>query len=147
MQPPHAQVVEAAAQKLMMDETTNATERFTQALQLDELNLEANAGALEAQIMAGELEEAAGQVGSRRRRRRGGDGEGAGVAVHRGAFKGGGVIRYVRAQGLRTRGGEGRARGEGLHAAAGLVGPKAEVSTRECGMRRCAAHGGRAVAA
>ncbi|PNW81978.1 hypothetical protein CHLRE_06g268800v5 [Chlamydomonas reinhardtii] len=57
-----AYVVEAAAQKLMMDETTNATERFTQALQLDELNLEANAGALEAQIMAGELEEAAGQI-------------------------------------------------------------------------------------
>ncbi|KAG2502129.1 hypothetical protein HYH03_000619 [Edaphochlamys debaryana] len=55
-------VVESAQQKLMMEEMTNATERFTQALQLDELNLEANAGSLEAQILAGELDEASGQI-------------------------------------------------------------------------------------
>ncbi|GLC77752.1 hypothetical protein PLESTB_000959000 [Pleodorina starrii] len=63
LKPDHAQyVVEAASQKLLMDEVTNAAERFSQALQLDELNLDANAGALEAQIMGGELEEAAGQI-------------------------------------------------------------------------------------
>ncbi|KXZ45770.1 hypothetical protein GPECTOR_50g563 [Gonium pectorale] len=63
LKPDHAPyIVEAAAQKLMMEETTNAVSRFTQALQLDELSLDANAGSLEAQIMAGELEEAAGQI-------------------------------------------------------------------------------------
>ncbi|GIL85609.1 hypothetical protein Vretimale_13293 [Volvox reticuliferus] len=63
LKPDHAPyVVEAAAQKLLMDEVTNASERFSQALQLDELNLDANAGALEAQIMSGELEEATGQI-------------------------------------------------------------------------------------
>ncbi|EFJ52945.1 hypothetical protein VOLCADRAFT_78980 [Volvox carteri f. nagariensis] len=65
LKPDHAPyVVEAAAQKLLMDEVTNATERFSQAMQLDELNLDANAGVLEAQILSGELEEAAGQVGA-----------------------------------------------------------------------------------
>jgi hypothetical protein len=56
------QAVEAAAQKLMMEEVTNATERFNAALALDELSLEANAGSLEAQILAGGLDEAAGHV-------------------------------------------------------------------------------------
>lgn len=45
-----------------MEENTNAAERFTQALQLDELNLEANAGSLEAAIMSGDLDQAAEQV-------------------------------------------------------------------------------------
>lgn len=55
-------VVEAATQKLLMEENTNAAERFTQALQLDELNLEANAGSLEAAIMSGDLDQAAEQI-------------------------------------------------------------------------------------
>ncbi len=59
------QVVEAATQKLLMEENTNAAERFTQALQLDELNLEANAGSLEAAIMSGDLDQAAEQVRTR----------------------------------------------------------------------------------
>lgn len=55
--------MEAGCQKLLLEEAVNAAERFATAVGLDELSLDANAGALEAQIMQGELEEAANQVG------------------------------------------------------------------------------------
>uniref|UniRef100_A0A7S0S5T6 Tetratricopeptide repeat-like domain-containing protein n=1 Tax=Chlamydomonas leiostraca TaxID=1034604 RepID=A0A7S0S5T6_9CHLO len=63
LRPDHAPyLVEAGYQKLFLEEWGSAAEKFTAALAVDELSLDASAGALEASIQLGELEEASGQV-------------------------------------------------------------------------------------
>lgn len=57
-----AQVVEVAMQHLMLDQPAAAIEGFEAALKLDELNMQAALGLVEAHLAAGQLDEAAQQL-------------------------------------------------------------------------------------
>jgi hypothetical protein len=58
----HVQMVEWAFQKLQMGDLAAAQEKFTAALNMDELSINANCGLVECQIHNDDLEEAASQL-------------------------------------------------------------------------------------
>ncbi|MEW5313286.1 MAG: hypothetical protein WDW38_004868 [Sanguina aurantia] len=63
IKPDHAPyAVEVGCQRLMQDDYPAAAEKFASALLMDELSLSANAGAMEAALMAGHTEDSAGQM-------------------------------------------------------------------------------------